>query len=122
MKTSRTRLIAFLGICLLALIGISVFGNRYATAFGVIGVKAHHYLLQPLFTLGGLPVTLLFLVKGVIFLVALILVAHFTLLLLQKRVLPHTPLKSRPAIRNCPSDLIRCFRTWAGGRPGVAGP
>lgn len=94
MKTSRTRLIVFLGICLLVLIGVSMFGNRYAMAFGVVGVKAHYYLLQPLFSLGGLPITLLFLLKGAIFVVVLILVAHFTLLLLQKRVLPHTPLEA----------------------------
>lgn len=94
MKTSHTRLMVFLGVCLLLLVGMSLFGNRYAMAFGTAGIKAHYYLLQPLINLGGLPVTPLFVLKGAIFLVLLILIAHFTLLLLQKKVLPHTPLQA----------------------------
>jgi small-conductance mechanosensitive channel len=42
--------------------------------------------------MGGLPITLFFLLKAAIFLVALVIFSHFTMLLLQKRVLKHTPL------------------------------
>jgi small-conductance mechanosensitive channel len=92
MKISRVWLITFLALSLLVLIGIVAIGSWYAPAFGDAGLRLQHYLVQPFFTLGGLPITFFFLVKAAIFLVALVLVSHFTMLLLQKRVLTHMPL------------------------------
>jgi small-conductance mechanosensitive channel len=92
MKLSRPQVLALLGLSLLVLIAISMFGSSYAPLLGDAGLRLQHYLIHPLFKLGGLPVTLLFLVKVAIFLVLLLLVSHFTMLVLQKRVLTHTPL------------------------------
>ncbi len=92
MKISRTQLIVFLGLFLLLLIAIGIFGTWYAPLFGSAGLRLQHYLVQPLFTMGGLPLTTFFLIKVAIFLVLLVLGSHFTMLVLQKRVLTHTPL------------------------------
>ena len=91
-KGSRARLIALLTMSLLLLISVVVFGSWYAPAFGDAGLRLQHYLSEPLFSLGGLPITFFFLVKTSIFLVVLVLVSHFTMLVLQKRVLTHMPL------------------------------
>ncbi len=92
MKISRAWLIALLALCLLVLIAIGIFGNWYAPAFGDAGMRLHHYLVQPLFSLGGLPITLFFILKAAIFMVLLTLFSHFVMILLEKRVLTHTPL------------------------------
>ncbi|MFZ3341088.1 MAG: hypothetical protein WA213_09425 [Terriglobales bacterium] len=92
MKLSRAQLGVMLGLSLLVLIVIGMFGSSYAPLLGDAGLRLQHYLIQPLFKLGGLPVTPLFLVKIGIFLVLLVLGSHFTMLVLQKRVLTHTPL------------------------------
>lgn len=92
MKLSRLRLITFLSFSLLALIAVVVFGSWYAPFLGDAGLRLQHYLFQPLFSLGGLPITFFFLIKAAIFLVALVLVSHFTMRLLQKKLLTHTPL------------------------------
>ncbi|MGC2246070.1 MAG: mechanosensitive ion channel domain-containing protein [Terriglobales bacterium] len=92
MKLSRAQLGVMLGLSLLVLIVIGMFGSSYAPLLGDVGLRLQHYLIQPLFKLGGQPVTPLFLVKIGIFLVLLVLGSHFTMLVLQKRVLTHTPL------------------------------
>jgi small-conductance mechanosensitive channel len=92
MKMSRARLITLLTVSLLFLIAVGILGSWYAPAFGDAGLRVQRYLLLPLFTMGGLPITSIFILKVVIFVVVLVLVSHFTLLLLQKRVLNHTPL------------------------------
>jgi small-conductance mechanosensitive channel len=93
MKMSRFRIITFLVLSLLLLVAILVFGNSYApTLLGDAGLRLQHFLLRPLFNLGGLPITFFFLLKAAIFLVALTLASHFTMLLLQKRVLTLMPL------------------------------
>ena len=56
-------------------------------------MRLQHYLFQPLFSLGGLPITFFFLLEAAIFLVVLVLASHFTMLLLQKRVLTYLPLE-----------------------------
>lgn len=81
-----------LAMSLLLLISVGVFGNWYAPAFGDAGMRVQHFLVQPLFTMGGLPVTIFFILKALIFIVALVIFSHFTLLVLQNRVLKHTPL------------------------------
>lgn len=92
MNISRFRLITFLALSLLVLVAVVVFGTWYAPALGEAGLRLQHYLFQPLFTLGGLPMTFFFLLKAAIFLLVLVLVSHFTMVLLQKRVLTHMPL------------------------------
>ena len=92
MTISRFRLITFLALSLLVLVAVVAFGSWYAPAFGDAGLRLQHYLFQPLFSLGGLPITFFFLLKAAIFLVVLILASHFTMLLLQRRVLTHMPL------------------------------
>ncbi|MFZ3265279.1 MAG: mechanosensitive ion channel domain-containing protein [Terriglobales bacterium] len=92
MKLSRFRIITLLLMSLLALTAVVVFGSWYAPVLGDAGLRLQHYLFQPLFSLGGLPITFFFLVKAAIFLVVLILASHFTMLLLQKKVLTHVPL------------------------------
>ena len=92
MKISRARLITLLTMSLFLLISTVVLGSWYAPAFGDAGLRLQRYLLEPLFSLGGLPITFFFLVKAAMFLVVLVLVSHFTMLLLQKRVLTYTPL------------------------------
>ncbi|MFZ0901945.1 MAG: hypothetical protein WB616_01150 [Candidatus Sulfotelmatobacter sp.] len=94
MNISRFRLITFLALSLLVLVAVVVFGSWYAPAFGDAGLRLQHYLFQPLFSLGGLPITFFFFLKAAIFIVVLVLASHFTMLLLQKRVLTHMPLGS----------------------------
>ena len=93
MKTTRFRLITLLTLSLLVLVGVVAFGNWYAPALGDAGLRLQHYLFQPLFSLGGLPVTFFFLLKAAIFVVVLVLASHFTMLLLQKKVLTYLPLE-----------------------------
>jgi hypothetical protein len=93
MKMSRFRIITFLVLSLLLLVAVLVFGNSYApTLLGDAGLRLQHFLVRPLFSLGGSPITFFFLLKAAIFLVALTLASHFTMLLLQKRVLTLIPL------------------------------
>ena len=94
MNISRFRLITFLALSLLVLVAVVVFGSWYAPAFGDAGLRLQHYLFQPLFSLGGLPITFFFFLKAAIFIVVLVPASHFTMLLLQKRVLTHIPLGS----------------------------
>jgi len=94
MKISRLWLISLLVLLLVVLIAVGLLGSGYAPAVGDAGARLHHYLVQPIFRLGGLPITLLFLLKTTIFLVLLVLFSHFTLILLQNKVLTHTPLES----------------------------
>ncbi|HUA15147.1 MAG TPA: mechanosensitive ion channel domain-containing protein [Verrucomicrobiae bacterium] len=92
MKISRTQVITLLAFCLLLLIAVGVFGTWFAPLLGETGASLERYLVQPLFTLGGLSVTPFFLVKVAIFLMLLILGSHFTMIVLQRRVLTYTPL------------------------------
>jgi small-conductance mechanosensitive channel len=92
MKLSRTQWIISLGVALLFLIAIGVVGTWYAPVFGDAGVRLQHFLDHPMFKVGALPITPFFLVKVATFLVVLLLVSHFTLIVLQKKVLTHTPL------------------------------
>ena len=92
MKASRRGVMLLLAMSLLLLISAGVFGNWYAPAFGDAGLRVQHFLMQPLFTMGGLPITIFFILKALIFIVALVIFCHFTMLVLQKRVLKHTPL------------------------------
>jgi small-conductance mechanosensitive channel len=92
MKISRIWSISFLALSLLMLLAVGIFGSWYTAALGKAGLQLHRYLVQPLFTMGGLSVTSFFLIKAAIFLVLLTLFSHFTMLVLRKKVLTHTPL------------------------------
>lgn len=92
MKASHRGVMFLLALSLVLLISVGVFGNWYAPAFGDAGMRVQHFLVQPLFSMGGLPVTIFFVLKALIFIVALVIFSHFTMLVLQKRVLKHTPL------------------------------
>lgn len=92
MKISRAQRLVVLTLSLLLLIALGVVVTYFPAALGPAGLKIQGSLDHPFFTLGGLPVTIFFLIKAAIFLVALFLGSHFTLLILQKRVLTHTPL------------------------------
>ncbi|MGH9502674.1 MAG: mechanosensitive ion channel family protein [Terriglobales bacterium] len=94
MIRSRRGWIALLSVSLLLLIGFGAFGAWFAPLLGEVGIRLNHVLVHPLFTMGGLPVTLIFLLKVGIFLVALLLISHFVMVLLHKRILTHTPLEA----------------------------
>ncbi|MGH9512371.1 MAG: mechanosensitive ion channel family protein [Terriglobales bacterium] len=94
MKISRTGWISLLALSLLLLTGVGIFGAWLAPFFGDAGKHMQHFLTQPFFVMGGVPITLIFLVKVIAFVIALLLASHFVMVLLQKRVLTHTPLES----------------------------
>jgi small-conductance mechanosensitive channel len=58
--------------------------------FGILGGDAKWFLHRPLFTVGDVPVTTLFLIKCTVFLVALSLLSRMAQRFLSKSVLPHT--------------------------------
>ena len=60
---------------------------------GGVGKHIRDVLDLPIFALGKVPVTLIFLVKAALFLVVLAVLANGCLRLLQRRVLTHTPLR-----------------------------
>jgi small-conductance mechanosensitive channel len=92
LRLSRTAVWIFGSITLVVLIAIAFFGSYYAPVLGSVGMQAHHYLNLPIFLLGTVPVTILFLLKAAVFVILLGLTASFVLHLLQRRVLTHTPL------------------------------
>ncbi|MGH9744468.1 MAG: mechanosensitive ion channel family protein [Candidatus Acidiferrum sp.] len=108
---SRIWLILFLTLSLIMLIAIGLFGSWHTAALGDAGLRLHHYLVQRLFSLGGLSITLLFVLKAAIFTVLLVLFSHFTMLVLRKRVLTHTPLAtgSQYAVARVISYLVFLF-------------
>jgi hypothetical protein len=71
MKLTRFRMVTFLALSLLVLAAVVAFGSWYAPLLGDAGIRLQHYLFQPLFALGGQPITFLFIVKAAIFLVVL---------------------------------------------------
>lgn len=92
MPLSRTRLWILGSLTVVLLLAIAFFGSYYAPLLGSAGMHAHHYLNRPIFLLGTVPVTVVFLLKVAVFLILLGLAASFLLHLLQRRVLKHTPL------------------------------
>jgi len=77
---------------LLLLVGVAALGSHYVA--NVSGAAGHlrHYLSEPMFEIGQVPVSLAFVVRVAIFLVLLILASHFCMRVLRDRVLTHTPL------------------------------
>jgi small-conductance mechanosensitive channel len=87
-RSGRMRLVGLL----LLLIAFGVFGAWFAPLLGDAGARVHQILTQPFLTLGGLPITVFFLMKVATFVVVLILVSHTTMILLQNRILTYMPL------------------------------
>lgn len=87
------------------------FDTFYAPLVGTVGDRVHRYLHLPIFTLGQVPITAIFLMKVAIFLIALGFAANGILRVLQKRVLIHTPLEApqQYAIAKVASYLIFVF-------------
>ena len=79
-------------MALLLLVGLAVLGSHYVTHLTGAASQVRHYLSDPLFVIGQVPVTVTFIVRVAIFLVVLTLVSHFCMRLLRDRVLTHTPL------------------------------
>jgi small-conductance mechanosensitive channel len=92
MNISRVKVAILLALCLLLLIGIGILGTWYAPVLGIAGMRLQHFLVYPLFSLGGVPINSLFVLKAGIFLVVLVLICHFTLMILETRILTYTPL------------------------------
>lgn len=67
-------------------------GNRTALLIYPLGGSLRHFLTAPLFNIGHTPITLVFLVKCIIFLIALSVTAHFCRKVFQGRILTFTPL------------------------------
>jgi small-conductance mechanosensitive channel len=107
MNASRSRRTRLIGLLFL-LIAFGVFGAWFAPQLGDAGARLHHFLTQPFLTLGGLPITVFFLTKVATFIVLLILVSHFTMSLLQNRILTYTPLETgqRYAVARVASYLV----------------
>jgi small-conductance mechanosensitive channel len=92
LKLSRKQRIALLAFSLFLLLAFGFLGSQGAPLLGDAAVHVQHFIDAPLFRLGGVPISLLFLLKSGIFLIVLALVSHTFMLVLQKRVLTHTPL------------------------------
>ncbi len=90
MKTNRLpwKMIAVL----LVLIALAALGSRYVSHLSGAAGQLRHYLSQPMFEIGQVPVTVTFVLRVAIFLVLLTLVSHFSMRVLKNRVLTHTPL------------------------------
>jgi small-conductance mechanosensitive channel len=81
-----------------------------------LGTRARSYLEFPLFQLGALSITSIFIVKVILFLTALALLSHFTMTILQRRLLAHTPLawNQQYALARVSSYLIFVFGLFVG--------
>jgi small-conductance mechanosensitive channel len=89
---SRGTILLIAGV-ICGLLAIAVFGSMNRNLIGGIGTHVRDVLDMPIFALGKIPVTLVFLVKAALFLILLGVVANASLRLLQRRVLTHTPLR-----------------------------
>jgi small-conductance mechanosensitive channel len=107
MNVSRSGRIRLFGLLVL-LVAFGIFATWFAPQLGDAGKHLHEFLLRPFFTMGGLPITAFFLMKVAIFIVLLILVCHFTVTILENRILTYVPLEEgqRYAIARVTSYLL----------------
>jgi small-conductance mechanosensitive channel len=107
MKASRDGRMRLIGLLLL-LIAFGAFGTWFAPELGNAGARLQHALTAPFFTVGGMSITVFFLLKMAAFVVFLTLVSHFTMTLLENRILTHTPLEEgqRYAVARVVSYLV----------------
>jgi small-conductance mechanosensitive channel len=92
MNISRSERIRLIGLLLL-LVAFGAFGRWFAPELGHAGSHFYQFLTRPLLAMGGLPITTFFLMKAATFVVALLLACHFTMIVLQNRILTFTPLE-----------------------------
>jgi small-conductance mechanosensitive channel len=102
---------------ILALVVVAIMVLRPGdTLLGSVGDRARSYLDWPLFKVGALSITSFFLLKVVIFLAVLALLSHFTMTVLRRRVLVHTPLalNQQYALSRVLSYLVFLFGLFVG--------
>jgi len=92
MRLSNRRIMWLLSAALLVLVGLGLFGSSLAPLLGDLGKTLQHRLYASLFHLGHKPITTIFIIQVATFVVALSLVARFSMHLLERRILIHTPL------------------------------
>lgn len=92
MPTSTKRAVGLTILVLAVLLGIELFGGGLAPRLGGLGSALHHRLNVPLFRLGNLPITMIFMVQVATYVLALGLLSRFSMHLLERKVLVHTPL------------------------------
>jgi small-conductance mechanosensitive channel len=116
MKISRVWLISLLSLSVVVLVSVGILGSWYAPSFGDAGLRLQGYLVRPLFSMGGLSITLFFLTKAAIFMVLLFLFSHITMVVLRNRVLTHTPLTtgSQYAVAKVISYLVFALGLFVG--------
>jgi small-conductance mechanosensitive channel len=86
-RTLTRRTVIFGGIVLCCLLGIALFGSMNRSLIGGVAMHLHDVLSMPIFVLGKVPITLIFLVKVILFLMVLVAIANGSLHLLQRRLL-----------------------------------
>jgi hypothetical protein len=99
MNISRSERIRLIGLLLL-LVAFGAFGRWFAPELGHAGSRFYQFLTRPLLTMGGLPITTFLLMKAATFVVALLLACHFTMIVLQNRILTFTPLEEGQRYRS----------------------
>jgi small-conductance mechanosensitive channel len=107
MNISRGERISLIGL-LLSLVAFGAFAKWFAPELGEAGTRFYQVFTHPLLTMGGQPITAFFLMKVATFVVALLLLCHFTMILLERRILTYTPLEEgqRYAVARVTSYLI----------------
>jgi len=115
MNKTEKRMISLL-VALLVMIAALVLLHFDHAFTGGIGERAQVYLNRPLVNIGSLSITSLLILKIVAFLTALALVSHFTMTLLRRRVLVHTPLAANQqyALARVLSYLVFLFGLFVG--------
>jgi small-conductance mechanosensitive channel len=107
MNVSRRKHVS-LFVLLLLLVALGAFEAWFAPSLGSAGVRFQEVLRQPFVTLGGVPITILFLIKGATFVVLLILTSHYTMSLLRNRILIYTAMEEgqRYAVARVASYIV----------------
>ncbi len=92
MKISTSRLPWKTITTLVVLVGVAALGSRYVPHLSGAAAGVQHYVSAPLFQVGQVPITFVFVIRVAIFLILLALAAHFSMRFLKNRILTHTPL------------------------------
>jgi len=92
MKMSlENRIVVFVSALVAALVSWGILRRPQSTSlFGMLNADVRRFLQWPLFTIGNVPLTPLFLIKCTVFLILLSLFSRFVRRFLAKRVLAHT--------------------------------
>lgn len=87
----ENRIVVLASAVVTALVGWGILGRPQATSlFGMLNADVRRFLQWPLFTVGGVPIAPLFLIKCTVFLILLSLFSRLFRRFLVKRVLSHT--------------------------------